>query len=194
LLCELDDVRAFLQKPERDTEQDEEIEALISAVGPVIGDFCEREFEDAGTKDIARTFEYTGGGYLSLAPYDLREVTGLRIDVDEASPTVLGSEEFRLPAPLRDGVATYLRLAPYLVHSRSRWQQRLVEVTGKWGFATVPLPVKQAAITTVATWLRRDVSAFSTTFNVDEARLERPEVLPAAVVRMLNPYKRMSYV
>lgn len=194
MLCDVPDVRAFLQKPEADTEQDEIIKSLCSAVGPVFANFCEREFEPPDNDpELARTFEYRGGGYLSLAPFDLRELTQVRIDVDEDSPTVLASEEFRLPAPTREGTATYIRLAPYLIHSRSRWQQRLVEVTGKWGFAAVPADVKQAAIVTVAIWLKRDVSAFTTTFNIDEARIERPEALPGAAARMLFPYKRQGY-
>jgi len=194
-LCTVDDVRAFLQKPATDTEQDAIIQSLISAAGPVIGSFCEREFvPPAGDPEIARTFEYPGGGHLSLAPFDLRELTQIRIDVDEDSPTVLTASEYRLPAPTREGTNTYLRLAPYLVHSRSRWQQRVVEVSGKWGFAAVPADVKQAAIVTVAIWLKRDVSAFSSVFNLDEGHIERPEALPTAVTRMLFPYKRQGYV
>lgn len=194
MLCEVTDVRAFLQKEEARTEQDEIIKSLCVAVGPVIGNYCEREFEPPGKEPLARTFEYRGGSYLSLAPYDLRKATSLRIDVDEAAPTVLTAEEWRLPTPTQHGTTTYVRLAPYLVHSRSRWQQRLVEVTGEWGFSAVPPEVKQAAIVTVAIWLKRDVSAFSTTFNLDEAHVQRPEALPIAVTRMLFPYKRQGYV
>jgi hypothetical protein len=193
-LITVDEVRAFLQKPEGDTAQDTIIQSLIAAAGLAIGNFCEREFlmppEDAS---LARNFEYRGGGFLSVAPFDLRELESIRIDVDEEDPTELTPDEYRLPAPNREGTTTYLRLAPYLVHSRSRWQQRVVEVTGKWGFESVPVDVKQAAIVTVAIWLRRDVSAFSTVFNLDEAHVERPEVLPAAAARMLFPYKRQAY-
>lgn len=192
MLCELEDVRLFLQKQETDTTQDDEIEVLCGAASAAITEHCQREFEDAGS--AARTFEYRGGGYLSLAPYDLREVDEIKIDADEDNPTVLEAEEWRLPAPLKDGVATYVRLAPYLIHSRTRWQERLVEITGKWGFETVPATVKQAAIDTVAIWLRRDVSAFTTVFNLDEAHVERPEALPSAVKGKLFTYVRQSYV
>lgn len=194
MLCELKDVRSFLQKPDAETQQDTEIKALCEVVGPVISAYCQREFEPPDPVTQSRTFEYRGGGLLSLAPYDLRELEGVRIDVDQAEPTTLTAEEFRLPYPLPQGVAGYLKLDPYLVHSRSRWQQRLVEVTGKWGFAEVPKDVKQAAVITVAIWLRRDVAAFSTTFNVEEQHLERPEAIPAAAARMLAPYRRQAYV
>ena len=190
MLCTVEDVRDFLQKPADDTEQDEALEVLVEAVGPVIAQFCEREFEQPSDKDLARQFEYGGGGVLSLAPFDLRELTEIRIDVDEDSPITLSSEEFRLP-PSSTGTYTRIRLAPHLSHSR--WPQRLVEVTGKWGFEEVPPNVKQAAIITVVTWLRRDVSAFSTTFDLDEQKVERPEALPSAVARMLAPYKAHAY-
>jgi hypothetical protein len=194
VLCEVDDVRAFLQKSEENAEQDAIIATLCAAVGPVFGSFCSREFEPPGEADLARVFEYRGGGFLSMSPYDLREVTQIRIDVDQDDPTILGPEEWRLPPLTPQGTSTHVRLDPYLVHSRSRWQQRLVEVTGEWGFAEVPADVKQAAITTVAIWLKRDVSAFTTTFNLDEAHVERPEAIPSAVARMLFPYKRHLYV
>lgn len=194
-LVTVEEVRAFLQKPSEDTEQNAIIQVLCTAADAAIANFCQREFTPpVGDEEVARVFEYRGGGFLSLSPYDLREITGLSIDVDEDDPTVLTSDEWRLPMPTPQGTCTYIRLAPYLVHSRSRWQQRLVEVTGKWGFESVPADVKQAALVTVSIWLKRDVSAFSATFNLDEAHVERPEAIPSAVARMLAPYKRQTYV
>lgn len=197
MLCEAKDVKQFLQKQETDTDQDAIIAALCSSASTSIVSHCQREFEPPGAgpdEEVARTFEYTGGGILSLAPYDIREITQIRIDVDQGDPTTLEPEEWRLPQPQKDGVAGYLRLEPYLSHSRTRWAQRLVEVTGKWGFLAVPEDVKQAAIVTVAIWLRRDVQTFTNVFNLEEAHIERPEALPKAVVGMLKPYVRQAYV
>jgi hypothetical protein len=44
---------------------------------------------------------------------------------------------------------------------------------------------------TVALWLKRDVSAFSRTFNLDEGRTERPDALPSAVTAILAPYRAL---
>jgi hypothetical protein len=51
------------------------------------------------------------------------------------------------------------------------------------------LDLTHACIVTVAIWLKRDVSAFSRTFNLDEQRTERPDALPSAVARMLAQYR-----
>lgn len=193
-LCTTAEVRAFLQKPAADTAQDAIIAALITRASGTIHDFCQREFASDVSGSTARTFEYRGGGFLDLAPYDARTVSQVKVDTDETSPTTLQTTDWRLfPYPAADGVYTALRLAPSLAHSRARWQQRLVEVTGTWGFSAVPDEVKHHAIVTVAVWLRRDVAAFSTTFNVDEDRVERPEALPSSVRQGLNRWRRLTY-
>lgn len=187
-------VRSFMQKPAGDTGQDTEIQNLVTRASGAIMHYTEREFAPATSTPTARTFEYKGGGWLDVAPYDIRTVTQIRLDTDESSPTTLTSTEYRLyPYPARHGVYTALRLGPYLVHSRARWQQRLVEITGTWGFATVPEDVAHACIVTVAMWLRRDVTPFESTFSIDEGRLERPAILPSSVIAALAPYKREAY-
>lgn len=196
MLCEVADVKDFLQKSDTDTSEDTIIAALCSAASTSITTHCEHEFEPPGDpeEEIAREFEYVGGGILSLAPYDIRSVSQIRIDVDQGDPTTLEAEEFRLPQPQPLGAAASIRLEPYLSHSRTRWAQRMVEVTGKWGLPSIPVDVKQAAIITVAIWLRRDVQTFTNVFNLEEAHIERPEALPRAVVGMLARYVRQTYV
>jgi hypothetical protein len=72
----------------------------------------------------------------------------------------------------------------------SYFRHRQVEVTATWGWTSVPADVEHATIVTTGIWLRRDVSAFSTTYVLDEDRVERPESLPSAVRAMLGPYRR----
>jgi hypothetical protein len=50
----------------------------------------------------------------------------------------------------------------------------VVTITGDWGYPSVPADVEDACIKTVGIWLKRDVSAFSRTYNLDEGRTERP--------------------
>jgi hypothetical protein len=192
-LTTLANARSYLQKPTADTAQDPIISSLITRASVAIMRYAEREFAPA-TSSATRTFEYRGGAFLSLAPYDLRTLSQIRIDTDESNPSTLTSSEYRLyPVEASDGTYTSVRLEPYLAYSRARWQQRLVEVTGAWGFASVPADVEQWCLVTVGTWLKRDVSAFSTTFNLDESHMERPEALPAAVRGGLETYKRQAY-
>lgn len=191
-LTSLGAVRSFLQKATSDIGQDPIIGSFITRASDAIMHYTDREFAPVSTA-ATRTFEYRGGGWLSIAPYDLQNATRLRIDVDESSPTTLTTFEYRpYPSHKPNGVYTAIRLAPYLVHSRSRWNQRLVEVTGDWGFPSVPTDVEHACIHAVAIWLRRDVTAYESVLTTDEPHLERPTGLPGSVMAMLTPYKRQS--
>jgi hypothetical protein len=136
-----------------------------------------------------------GGGWLNFAPLDARSVTGIRLDTDETSPTTLTSTDYRLyPMNQPLGVYTGVRLAPYLVTSRARWQYRLVEVTGDWGWTSVPVDVEQACILTVRTWLRRDVSAAEAVLAAPEdLAAGRPMGLPSDAWSLLRPYVRQAY-
>jgi hypothetical protein len=123
---------------------------------------------------------------LSLHPYFLREVTDVSLDSDGTSPLALIEANWRLrPKPPQDGVYRWLHFPSYAAPFDG---EREVTVTGDWGFETVPWDVGHWTIVTVATWLRRDVSAFSTTLRLDEDRLERPDALPSAVMRGLARY------
>lgn len=192
-LCAASDVRTFLQKSTGDTAQDTEIENMITPASDAIMRHCEREFKTTASGSTARTFEYAGGGFLSLAPYDAQTVTLVRIDTDQSSPTTLSSTDYRLwPNPAKDGVYTNLRLEPFIIQSTNRFPSRLVEVTGTWGFPSVPTPVKRACVLTVAVWLRRDVTAYENALG-PEGEEVAPRSLPMAAVDLLEPYKRHTY-
>lgn len=196
-LCTLSDVRSFLQKQTSDTGQDTIIQSLISRASLAIMRYCDREFAPASSSGTVRKFVWDAKtDFLDLAPYDLQAVTLVRIDSDTSSPTTLTTDEYRLwPRPNRDGVYQAMRVRPWTIVSPT-WQfpdVREVEVTGTWGFASIPEDVKHAAIATTAIWLRRDIAAFSSTFNITEDRVERPEFLPSAIARQLDQYRRTIY-
>lgn len=195
-LCTLSEVRSFLQKQSTDTGQDAIISSLITRASMAIMRYADREFAPASTSTVRKFEWHPGAPFVDLAPYDLRTVTLLRLDSDQTTSTTLSTDEYRLwPRPNRDGTYQAIRLRPTSVVSPS-WQFpdiREVEVTGTWGFAAIPEDVKDTCIKTVSIWLRRDVAAFSTTFNITEDRVERPEFLPQAIARQLDHYKRTIY-
>jgi hypothetical protein len=188
-------VRAYLQKPSGDTAQDSLIADIIVRASQLILDHTGREFVlwDGGSNPRTRVHEIRGYwrtrvipvGDMAAAPtavvvQDEDGVALQTLDVStdiEARPLVRRSYEPITGLYLRSGVH---RMDPYY----------RLSVTGTYGFPAVPADVQQAAIITVGTWLRRDVSAFSQTFALDEARIERPQALPQAAVRMLDVWKR----
>lgn len=191
-LCSLSDVRSFMQKPASDTAQDTLISSVITQASSAIIRHCERQFAPSETA-ATHTFEvdFNRDGFVDLAPYDLRTLTSVQIDTDTTSPATLTSVEYRLfPQPPADGVYTALRVIPTTRGGWSRFRHVQLQVTGDWGFSSVPEDVKHAAIVTAVTWLRRDVAAFSTTFNLDEDRVERPEALPSQVRNLLATWRR----
>lgn len=194
-LISLDEARGFIQKNEEETEQDEEIIRLINSASEEIQNHTRREFAPAGEYGEDRVFVYVGGRYLDLAPYDLRAVEAVTLATDLESPVKLTKDEWRLrPMPARDGVYQTIRLLSLPEDTRITLPegetQFEVTVTGEWGFAEVPEDVKHWCKVTVATWLRKDVAAFSTTLRLEEDRLERPDALPTAAVRGLCKYRR----
>ena len=195
-LCTVEEVRDFLQKPVADTNQDQILGSLITRASYAIMRFCEREFAPAGSVGVTRTFQIGyGDEWLSLAPYDLQTVTLVQVDTDTTAYT-LSTDEYRLDPPGKpQSVYTSIRLRPLSVSTSGRqlWPTRQVQITGTWGFPSVPDDVKHACVVTVATWFRRDAASFSSVFRLDEGAVERPEALPSAVKGVLTPWRRMSF-
>lgn len=190
-LTTLTAVRRFLQKSGTDTSQDTEISQLITRASDAIMRYCQREFKSTASAGTARKFEYRGQGYLDLAPYDLQSVTLIRLDPDLASPYTVGSNEYRLyPVHTPQGVYTAIRLDPVLAYTASRWLYRICEVTGTWGFPSVPSEVEHATILTVNNWLKLDVTAYESVLSTDENELERPAGIPSRARNLLLPFVR----
>lgn len=200
-LCSLEDVRTFLEK-DSDTAQDPLIEALIPRASERIQNYAQREFEKTPAEEsdnpVARRFSYSTPGFLSLAPYDLRTATQVTLDPDGGGLVLTADTDYILePTPAPDGVYGWLvlpRQAPRGFGAAGR--RRIVEINGRWGFAAVPEDVKHAAIVTVASWLRRDVTSFG--FDVDDVQSVRPFAagtygLPAGVRHTLDHYRRTAH-
>jgi hypothetical protein len=183
-------VRAFLQIPGSDDEQNAIIAALIKRATRLIAVWTSREFAPAD--GATRSFLCGRGGMIDLAPFDLRVATDIVFDTDtNGTATPLTTGDYRLgPVTSRDGTYQWVRLdRRWWQHRRRHHDEVVVSITGDWGFAQVPADIEDACIKTVGVWLKRDVSTFSRTFNLDESRTERPDALPASVVAILQPYR-----
>lgn len=184
-LTTVDNVRAFLQIPGGDDEQDLVIADLVTRASRLIEQTAGREFAPR-PDTVTRQFNYRGGGLIDLAPFDLRGVENITDYADglTGSPVTLTATDYLLePASTVHGTYTAVCLP------RAGRRRRRVAITGLWGMPDVPADIEDACIKTVALWLRRDVSAFSRTFNLDEGRTERPDALPAAASAAIRPYR-----
>lgn len=195
-LCTLDDVREFDQIPVGEAETDSIASALIVSASRAITKHCRREFAPPRAA-LARDFEYrppgSGVGYLDVDPFDLRAITAVSAGPSASALTTIPAASVRLwtTAP-EDGVYTAIKIAgSYAQPGCGDFETAVLRITGDWGFATVPNDVLRACVLTVSIWLRRDVASFASTLNLDTSRLERPEALPWAVLKMLSTYRRI---
>lgn len=63
-----------------------------------------------------------------------------------------------------------------------------LDVTGKWGFPTVPNEVVRFAEVLTVAWFSRDVAKWSSTFSTMEGRIEVPDTIPATIRRGLKRF------
>lgn len=180
--------RSFMQ---HDTgvaaDNDDEVQNLITRASRAMMDFAGREWKSEAVGSTARTFLLHDGPdrVLPLTPYDVRSVTQLRFDTDTSSPTtVTDATNWRLlPIPSRYGVYNWLYLPN---HSGTR-AGRVVEVTGTWGWASVPYDVEQACLETVEHWLKRNLPG-GEVFDEDKDRYG-PVQFPTSARMVLRRYR-----
>lgn len=194
-IVELAEVRDALELKSADTSQDDPIRRLLPVVTRAIAQWTQREFTP--TSGATRRFR-TDGRLVILAPYDLRAATTVTFDPASGPAVMTAPNDYRLqPTNRPDGVYTELRISDLFAIQTGTWVQfgfNEVEIVGDWGFASVPVDVREAAVIAVRSWLRRDTSTYAA---VDaEMRQLQPEAfgtykLPPASKAMLDPYKRM---
>jgi len=152
------------------TDDDQRIADLILAATRVICNRYERELVPQVASTV-RTFKVTKR-HVDLAPYDLRSVTTAKMHPEETSPTTLTAiTDYNLQPVGADpltGTFKDLQLSINVSLSSTlcnNFGYAQLEITGDWGvWATesdVPEDVRQAAITTVLSWLDRPSSEIS---------------------------------
>lgn len=193
-LCTLADVRAYLQKPAGDVEQDELLELLIARATAAIHDYTQRELCDQGT--LTRRF-LVRGRVADLGRRDLRVATAIVLHPESDAPATLAATTgYTLHPPGQTAEGTY-RLVKVASDAAvdsdhaARYGYALVDITGQWGAATIPDAVRQACVICVARWFRRDVAAtVSVNVGTDEETDAGPESLPIGTRALLTPYRR----
>jgi hypothetical protein len=203
-LCTLSDVRQALEMPTSDTTRDALIGSLITIYSQAIMNEVNREFApitgSVGTPTTRRFKLELGSFRLDLDPYDLQTVSSVVVAPEGSSPqTLTDVTEFQAqPVTKADGTYTSIEFSHLLTSiftstTAVRFGYCLVDVSGVWGFPSIPAPVKDACILSVTSAMRRDISAFALG-EVDALQIatERQASygLPTAARRMLNSYRR----
>lgn len=180
-LCTLDDVRAELEKETGDTGDDALINVLITPASQRVIDEVDRELAPpvvAATRRFRVNAKrlVSGAVLVSLARpltnqpagdcgADLRSVTSMSLHPETSDPTAVseGAGGYVLDVD-RFGVAKTIRLSTQLSFSSDVYSDfgfAYLDITGAWGFLTVPEAAKQATVLTIMAWMRRDVQAFA---------------------------------
>lgn len=156
------------------SENDQQlIRSLIVSASQLCEEYTSRRFSQVAA--TARTYTYDGFETLDLGPWDLRSATQVQIDTDVSPLTLDPTSQYRFePRNAPYGVYTHLLLQPFSVGpSRLNFWEgggsifgagvatfgRQVTVTGDWGWATVPEPIKQGVKVLVARWFANPVGA-----------------------------------
>lgn len=202
-LCTVADVREMLVFRQEYTKMDDLIPTLITSASQAILRYSDREFAPA-TTSATRRFKVDAciGAVLELGPYDLRSTTGVSLNPEASSPVALTQTTDYMLEPIPTFTGTYKRLrlaptAPVLSTVATKFGYALIDVTGAWGFATVPNDVKMACVRTVGAWMDRSIAGYGAQDILqDDPRVIYPGSIdssygiPAGALRLLAPYRR----
>ena len=202
-LCTVEHVRRRMSS--QSTAQDDLIQDLVTAASITIMDWCGRQFiKDTDTPTV-KLFPYAGDGFVSLAPFDARTVTQIRIDTDTTTPTTLtqGTDYFLRPIGGKWAVVEWVEIPSQrsaVWGSIGYGFQRLVpgidrtlEITGTWGFPTIPQQAVDATIITVRAWLSREGGfGWADSTPMGDAPPGVPNIywLPISARRLLSSLRR----
>lgn len=173
-LTSIANARLYVLRDANDATQDDMLTLLINAYTGAVFAYTRREWLPETNGD-SRKFTFTGGGFLSLEPFELRNLTSITMYTDmptadqrvlvAGTSTVQG--EFRLHPPNRTAEGTYQWITlpqsaygvssfgspayynnpyPYGPVGRTAPLDFEVTVVGDWGVGTVPDDVELAVL------------------------------------------------
>jgi hypothetical protein len=186
----LDDAKNWIGIELADTSQDARLQVMIGAVDAIIKDYCEAEFSE----QVVVGEILDGGRSDTIVPKNspLRSVQNVFLNCypDGTGGTPVTPTEYIVEA---DCIVM-------------RWQatpkgRGLVRIDYKWGYASVPGPVKQAALLSVeALYNRKNRNSIGISSRSKEGESESyPSAwnmesgLPKEAMAMLVPYRSMEF-
>lgn len=162
------------------TKRDNLYAQTITAASGAIMDELEREFVTTfGTGDPpngigTRTFRWEPGRRrVDLAPFDLQSATSVVLSPEGSATSLVianGASGVTVDAPdvlfhpidRPEGVFTNMQISDLVMVRVSNLEFRFgyldLQITGTWGFPSVPIAVQQACADTAAAWTNRAVA------------------------------------
>jgi hypothetical protein len=202
-LVTLAQVREFLEYQASNTTRDALISSLITHASDELMEMTSREFAPA-TASATRRFRIEAGrqtreGVLvNLAPYDLRAATLVRLHPEATVPTTLtaGTDYELQPQNPRSSVYTEVVLSRFLSLASDTslvFGHANLDITGSWGFASVPSSVQQACIEIVGATVERRIPAMSDAELVGIPTMPSGSlIIPASAKRKLRRWQRQA--
>ena len=164
-LVSLAETKDWLRQQNVDTSSDLQIVQVINDMSQRFLEECEREIVPYGTNPIVRTFDVDEEAVYNreIRIGDLTSFTQVRIldELGNLIQTVNSSDVISLPRvrrpwqPIRS-----LRFTQNVNRLWYGYYPLVVEVTGTWGFPSVPGTVRRAMFDAIATTLDRDVENY----------------------------------
>lgn len=198
-LTTIDAVKTAMQISGGDTSFDDILPGYITQASVAIMEYCKREFAPV----VTTTRRFKVDNYrCELSPYDLQSASAVVLHPETSSPYSLVSGQYMLKPinPVR-GVYTSIQFSGFLViisQTLMQFDFALVDITGTWGFPSIPEDVKRATTITVASWLTRSAPGASGQYAIPAmvgvgAQMYRNDWhIPWAAVKLLGEYKRGS--
>lgn len=206
-LTTVEKVKAAIQLPDSNTDLDELIPDFITEASVMIMDEYKREFAPVA---IGVTRRFKVDGYrIELSPYDLQSATSVLLHPETVNPLELTSDfsgssnlQYILKPinPVR-GVYQTLQLSGYLIvvsQTLMAFNFALMDITGTWGFPSIPEDVTRACNITVGSWLTRTAPGASAGYGIPAGAGQGAIMhgndwhIPWAAKKILGHYKRGS--
>lgn len=192
--CTLSDLKAVMHIA--DSVDDDMLSARIEEASRTIDDYCDRRFY-ADTTATARLYTSTSGSYVITD--DISTATGLVVAIDDArngtytNTLTINSDYQLLPLnSLAKGTPVTRIQAVGQGTFPTRSALAPIQVTAKWGWPSVPAPVKSATILMAGRLAKRGdallgVAGFGE-FGAINVRAVDPDV-----ARLLAPYRSIAF-
>jgi hypothetical protein len=166
-LLTLNEYKTLVGIDPTDNRDDAKYSAAIPAASLAVRNYAERDF-GAPLVTETRSYEYDGSGFLDID--DATEITKVEFIIPRAANVELEEEQWYAAPARRDDspvfyylvLTTPLGINPHMGFTRNLdvlWNEgrlpylsRTAQVTGTWGWPTVPDDVKLAVVWTIQDW------------------------------------------